>query len=92
MPSGLPQDGKSLINVSWISNGSAIASLRNGSSTIKEGYSWDNNVFVSGDFSLTVLRASLHLQGLYKCKVEYNNTILHSCNVTFSILGMCLGL
>lgn len=83
---------KSLISVSWISNGSAIASFRNESSTIKEGFSWDKSVFVSGDFSLTVLRASLDLQGLYECNVGYNSTILHSYNVTFSILGMCLGL
>uniref|UniRef100_H3DCM3 Si:ch211-180a12.2 n=1 Tax=Tetraodon nigroviridis TaxID=99883 RepID=H3DCM3_TETNG len=78
---------KSLISVSWISNGSAIASFRNESSTIKEGFSWDKSVFVSGDFSLTVLRASLDLQGLYECNVGYNSTILHSYNVTFSILA-----
>lgn len=92
VPSDLPWDDKSLISVSWISNGSAVASFRKERSAVKEGYSWDSDVFVSGDFSLTVLRASLDLQGLYECKVAYNSTMLHSCNVTLSILGMCLGL
>lgn len=90
VPSDQPWNDKSLLSVNWTSNGAAIASFRNESSTIKEGYSWNNNLFVSRDFSLTVLRASLHLQGLYECKIGYNSTILHSSNVTFSILGMCL--
>ncbi|TWW81332.1 hypothetical protein D4764_01G0011470 [Takifugu flavidus] len=77
----------SLLSVSWIRNGSAVALFRNTTSTINEGYSWNISDFVNGDFSLTVLRASLNLQGLYECKVDYNSTILHSSNVTLSILA-----
>lgn len=91
-PSGLFGDDQSLISISWFSNGSAIASFRNATPHIKEGYSWEINDFVNGDLSLTILRASLDLQGLYECKVDYNSTMLHFSNVTFSILGMCLGL
>lgn len=68
-----------------------MASFRNTMSNIEEGYSWNISDFVNGDFSLTVLRASLDLQGLFECIVDYNSTILHSSNVTLSILGMCLG-
>lgn len=80
----------SLINVSWISNGSDIASFSNAVTKIKEGFGWDTREFVNGDFSLTILRASLGLQGVYECKVSYNSTTLHSSNITFSILGMSL--
>ncbi|XP_039991875.1 uncharacterized protein si:ch211-180a12.2 [Xiphias gladius] len=78
---------QSLINVSWISNGSEIASLGKAVTQIKESFSWDTSDFVSGDFSLTILRASLDLQGLYECTVSYNSTMLHSSNVTFGILA-----
>lgn len=81
---------KSLITVSWVSNGSATASFKEAAPQIKEGFSWDTSDFVSGDFSLTVLRAGLDLQGVYECTVSYNSTTLHSSNVTFSILGMSL--
>ncbi|XP_029693725.1 tyrosine-protein phosphatase non-receptor type substrate 1 isoform X3 [Takifugu rubripes] len=77
----------SLLSISWMRNGSAVALFRNTTSTINEGYSWNISDFVNGDFSLTVLRASLNLQGLYECKVDYNSTILHSSNVTLSILA-----
>nr|XP_033467994.1 uncharacterized protein si:ch211-180a12.2 [Epinephelus lanceolatus] len=78
---------KSLIQVSWISNGSDIASFREGVPQIKPGFSWDTTDFVNGDFSLTVLRAALDLQGVYECTVSYNSTAVHSSNVTFSILA-----
>ncbi|XP_037610758.1 uncharacterized protein si:ch211-180a12.2 isoform X1 [Sebastes umbrosus] len=78
---------KSLIKGSWISNGSDIASFGEATTHIKEGFSWDTSDFVNGDFSLIVLRASLNLQGVYECTVSYNSTILHSSNVTFSILA-----
>lgn len=79
---------QALIQVSWISNGTSIASFDNAATNIKPGFSLDPSAFVSGDFSLTILRASLHLQGVYECKVSYNSTTLHSSNVTFGILGM----
>ncbi|XP_041819387.1 uncharacterized protein si:ch211-180a12.2 [Chelmon rostratus] len=78
---------KSLFKVSWMSNGSDIASFTKAVTQIQEGFSWDTRDFVNGDFSLTVLRASLGLQGVYECKVSYNATMLHSSNVTFSILA-----
>ncbi|XP_034717006.1 uncharacterized protein si:ch211-180a12.2 isoform X5 [Etheostoma cragini] len=78
---------KSLIKVSWISNGSDIASFREAATRIKEGFSWDTTDFINGDFSLTVLRAGLDLQGQYECTISYNSTRLHSSNVTFSILA-----
>ena len=81
---------KSLITVSWMTNGSDIASFKEAATQIKEGFSWDTDDFVNGDFSLTVLRAALDLQGVYECAVSYNSTTLHSSNVTFSILGMYL--
>lgn len=81
---------KSFIKVSWISNGSDIASFRKAATQIKEGFSWDTSGFVNGDFSLTILRAMLDLQGTYECTVSYNSTTLHSSNITFSILGMSL--
>ncbi|CAB1440046.1 unnamed protein product [Pleuronectes platessa] len=78
---------ESLITVSWISNGSAIASFGNVATQIKEGFFWRPSDFISGSFSLYVLRATLALQGVYECTVSYNSTILHSSNVTFSIIA-----
>lgn len=81
---------ESLIGVSWMSNGSDIASFGKAAPQIKTGFSWDTRDFVNGDFSLTVLQASLDLQGVYECTVSYNSTMLHSSNITFSILGMSM--
>ncbi|XP_044035804.1 uncharacterized protein si:ch211-180a12.2 isoform X2 [Siniperca chuatsi] len=78
---------KSLIKVSWISNGSDFASFSNAAMQIKDGFGWDTRDFNNGDFSLTILRADLDLQGVYECTVSYNSTMLHSSNVTFSILA-----
>lgn len=79
-----------LIQVSWISNGSDIASFGEAATQIKEGFSWNTSEFVNGDFSLTILRASLPLQGVYECTVSYNSTMLHSSTLAFSILGRLL--
>ncbi|KAK9530452.1 hypothetical protein VZT92_011951 [Zoarces viviparus] len=78
---------ESLLEVNWISNGSDIASFRDAATHIKEGLSWDGSNFANGDFSLTVLRAALDLQGVYECTVSYNSTALHSSNITFRILA-----
>ncbi|KAF7659510.1 hypothetical protein LDENG_00295880 [Lucifuga dentata] len=78
---------KSLIEVSWISNGSDIASFEEATTQIKEGFSWNAGEFVNGDFSLTILKASLNLQGIYNCTVSYNSTQLHSSTVIFTILA-----
>ncbi|XP_028286332.1 uncharacterized protein LOC114451722 isoform X2 [Parambassis ranga] len=75
------------ITVSWINNGSDIASFGKVTVQIKEGFSWDTKDFVNGDFSLTALKASLDLQGVYECTVRYNAAIVHSNNVTFSIVA-----
>ncbi|XP_019128665.2 uncharacterized protein si:ch211-180a12.2 isoform X2 [Larimichthys crocea] len=72
---------KSLIKVSWTSNGSDIASFSEAETQIKDGFRWDTRDFVNGDFSLTIPRASSDLQGLYECRVSYNSTTLHSSNV-----------
>lgn len=68
-------------------NGSDVASFGETLSEIKEGFSWVVADFVYGDFSLTILKASLGLQGLYECTVSFNATQIHSDNVTFSIVG-----
>ncbi|XP_019963177.2 uncharacterized protein [Paralichthys olivaceus] len=78
---------QSLITVSWISNGSAVASFGNKATQIKEGFIWDPSDFISGDFSLTILTATLALQGVYECTVSHNSTVLHSSNVTFGIIA-----
>ncbi|XP_019218178.1 uncharacterized protein si:ch211-180a12.2 isoform X1 [Oreochromis niloticus] len=78
---------QSLIAVSWVKNGSEIASFGKPATQIKEGFSWDNADFVNGDFSLVVLKASLDLQGMYECTISYNFTILHYSNVTFTIVA-----
>lgn len=78
---------ESLIKVSWITNGSVVASFSKAASKINESFTWDTGEFVKGDFSLTILGASLNLQGVYECIVSYNSTMLHPSNVTFSILG-----
>ncbi|KAM6897993.1 uncharacterized protein PEZ65_020096 [Lycodopsis pacificus] len=78
---------ESLLEVNWISNGTDVASFRDAATHIQEGLSWDSSNFVNGDFSLTVLRAALDLQGVYECTVSYNSTTLHSSNITFSILA-----
>lgn len=81
---------KSLFTVSWRTNGSAIALFTKAAEQIKEGFSWDTKDFVNGDFSLTLLRAGLDLQGVYECTVSYNSTLLPTSNVTLTILGMSL--
>ncbi|KAM4715233.1 natural cytotoxicity triggering receptor 3 ligand 1 [Anableps anableps] len=85
-----PQGDKmdvSLIRVDWTRDNSNVASFEGAEEQIKEGFSWDPSDFTNGDFSLTILRTSLRLQGVYKCRVSYNSTDLLSSNVTFSILA-----
>lgn len=78
---------ESLIDASWMSNGSVVASFGGTTEDVKDGFSWDTSEFVNGTFSLTVLKASLSLQGAYECRVSYNSSELDSSNVTLSILG-----
>ncbi|XP_028331320.1 uncharacterized protein LOC114481110 isoform X2 [Gouania willdenowi] len=77
----------SLIDAKWRSNGSAIASFKEAASRINEGFSWDTTEFINGVFSLTILKTSINLQGVYECTVSYNSSIVNSSNVTFSILA-----
>ncbi|XP_015249771.1 PREDICTED: uncharacterized protein LOC107097220 [Cyprinodon variegatus] len=77
----------SLIRVRWTRNDSSIATFGGAEEQIKEGFSWDPTNFTNGDFSLTIMRASLSLQGVYECKVSYNSEDLPSTNVTFSIVA-----
>lgn len=77
----------SLIQVSWTSNGSSVASFNNGMLNAEPGFRWSASQFDNGDFSLTILSTSFNLQGVYECTVSYNSTTWHSSNVTFSILG-----
>uniref|UniRef100_A0A3Q3GD09 Si:ch211-180a12.2 n=1 Tax=Labrus bergylta TaxID=56723 RepID=A0A3Q3GD09_9LABR len=62
---------KSLIKAGWTKNGSDIASFTQAVTQIKEGFRWDTGDFINGDFSLTILRASLELQGLYECTITF---------------------
>ncbi|XP_072312400.1 uncharacterized protein [Eucyclogobius newberryi] len=78
---------ESFIQASWVKNGSEIASFGESVSQIKEGFRWDVTDFVKGDFSLTILKASLIQQGVYECTVIYNATQLHEDNVTFNIVA-----
>ncbi|XP_018533870.1 uncharacterized protein si:ch211-180a12.2 isoform X2 [Lates calcarifer] len=78
---------QSLLNVSWVSNGSKVASFGKATARTEEGFSWDTSSFVDGDFSLTILRASLDVQGVYECTVSYNSIMLRSSNVTFGVLA-----
>lgn len=78
----------SLININWTRDGSEVASFGEATAQIKDGFRWDTADFINGDFSLTILKASLSLQGTYECKVSYNFSSLHSSNITFTILGM----
>ncbi|XP_037546811.1 tyrosine-protein phosphatase non-receptor type substrate 1 [Nematolebias whitei] len=77
----------SLININWTRDGSEVASFGEATAQIKDGFSWGAADFINGDFSLTILKASLSLQGMYECKVSYNFSSLHSSNVTFTILA-----
>lgn len=79
---------KSLLEVHWTRNSSDVASYIRGAEQVNPGFSWDTQGFNNGDFSLTVLRTSLGLQGVYTCTVNYNYVELDSSNVTLSILGM----
>lgn len=89
LPVSIEEDNivKSLFKVNWISNNSTIASFSKNTTQIKEGFSWDTRDFINGNFSLTVLRASPSLQGVYECTVSYNSTMLHSSNVTFDVVA-----
>ncbi|CAJ1080381.1 uncharacterized protein si:ch211-180a12.2 isoform X1 [Xyrichtys novacula] len=78
---------KSLIKAGWTRNSSEIASFTKSEGRIKEGFSWETADFINGDFSLTILRASLDLQGVYECTVSYDSTMEHSSNTTFNILA-----
>nr|XP_054605686.1 uncharacterized protein si:ch211-180a12.2 isoform X3 [Nothobranchius furzeri] len=77
----------SLIKVSWTRDGSGVASFGEAAAGIKEGFSWNMADFIHGDFSLTVLRASLSLQGVYECSVSLNATTLHTSNLTFTVVA-----
>ncbi|XP_041671603.1 uncharacterized protein si:ch211-180a12.2 isoform X2 [Cheilinus undulatus] len=86
-PPSLGQIDNSLIKAGWTRNGSDVASFSQAVEQKQEGFSWDTGDFVNGDFSLTILRASLDLQGVYECTVSYNSIMQHSSNTTFSILA-----
>ncbi|XP_029954741.1 uncharacterized protein LOC115393775 [Salarias fasciatus] len=77
----------SLIEARWTRNGSDVASFVKAESQTKQGFSWNEADFTKGDFSLTVLRAALDLQGLYECTVAYNSEPKTASNVTFGIIA-----
>lgn len=77
------------MKVKWIKNGSdVVASFGETPATIWDGFSWNNESFINGDFSITLLKASLDLEGVYECSVSYNSSSIHTSNVTFGIVGM----
>ncbi|XP_061667122.1 uncharacterized protein si:ch211-180a12.2 isoform X2 [Syngnathoides biaculeatus] len=75
------------LEANWASNGSAVASFKNATAQIKDGFVWTTGLFRNGDFSLTVLRVGLSLQGVYECTVRYNSSALHSSMVTLSVIA-----
>ncbi|CAN9509072.1 unnamed protein product [Ophioblennius macclurei] len=77
----------SLIEARWTMNGSDIVSFPTVPPVINETFIWDPTEFIKGDFSLTILKAALDLQGLYECTVKYNSDLVHARNVTFGILA-----
>ncbi|XP_077406780.1 uncharacterized protein LOC144038291 isoform X2 [Vanacampus margaritifer] len=78
---------EALVEVDWVSNGSAVASFKNATAWIKDGFFWTTDHFLSGDFSVTVLDVGLSLQGAYECTVRYKSTTLLSSTVTLSIIA-----
>ena len=85
-----PGAQEALLQVSWATNGSEIASFRNATQHIKNGLSWDTSLFLNGTFGLVVLNASFASQGLFECTVTYNSTQRDTANVTLSIQGKSL--
>ncbi|KAF6734746.1 Tyrosine-protein phosphatase non-receptor type substrate 1 [Oryzias melastigma] len=78
----------SLMKVKWIKNGSdVVASFGETPATIWDGFSWNNESFINGDFSITLLKANLDLEGVYECSVSYNSSSIHTSNVTFGIVA-----
>ncbi|KAJ7984482.1 hypothetical protein DPEC_G00355280 [Dallia pectoralis] len=82
----IPLIDQSVLEVSWTSNTSVIASFgtRDGNH-MENGVSWDTSLFVNGTFSLTLLNATFDKQGVYECHVSYNSSDLHLSNVTLGI-------
>ncbi|XP_037135011.1 uncharacterized protein si:ch211-180a12.2 isoform X1 [Syngnathus acus] len=75
------------IEVNWVRNGSVVASFKNATAWIDDNFFWTPGRFLSGDFSVSVLRVGLSLQGVYECTVRYNSTILDSSTVTLSVFA-----
>ncbi|XP_077358061.1 uncharacterized protein LOC144004608 isoform X2 [Festucalex cinctus] len=78
---------EALVEVDWVSNGSGVASFKNATARIKDGFFWTTGHFLNGDFSVTVLDVSLSLQGAYECTVRYESGMLLSSTVTLSVIA-----
>ncbi|XP_051925322.1 uncharacterized protein si:ch211-180a12.2 [Hippocampus zosterae] len=83
----LDQADEALLEVEWLRNGSAVASLRNASARTEDGFFWTTGRFLIGDFSLTVVGVGLSLQGQYRCTVRRNSSTLHVSAVTLGVIA-----
>lgn len=70
----------SLLNITWSSGGSIIASKNH----TQAGFFLNSTAFPS--FPLTVFNATPHQQGVYECRVSYNDTD-YATEVTLTILA-----
>ncbi|XP_077481363.1 uncharacterized protein LOC144092444 isoform X1 [Stigmatopora argus] len=83
----LEQVEENLLEVDWVSNGTSVASFKNVTAQIKDGFFWNVDHFLNGDFSVSVLAVGLSVQGVYECTVRYNSEKLHSTNVTLNVIA-----
>uniref|UniRef100_A0A3B3RBZ7 Si:ch211-180a12.2 n=1 Tax=Paramormyrops kingsleyae TaxID=1676925 RepID=A0A3B3RBZ7_9TELE len=77
-----------LLGVSWLHNGSVIASSGADGNRTEEGFSLEAGTLETGAFSLTLHSVSASKQGEYVCGISYNHTLLYSGSVTLCILGL----
>ncbi|XP_072568792.1 uncharacterized protein [Paramormyrops kingsleyae] len=77
-----------LLGVSWLHNGSVIASSGADGNRTEEGFSLEAGTLETGAFSLTLHSISASKQGEYVCSISYNHTLLYSGSVTLCILGL----
>ncbi|XP_048871781.1 uncharacterized protein si:ch211-180a12.2 [Brienomyrus brachyistius] len=77
-----------LLGVSWLHNGSVIASSGADGNRTEEGFSLKAGTLETGAFSLTLHSVSASKQGEYVCRLSYNNTLLYSVSVTLCILAL----
>nr|XP_061807652.1 uncharacterized protein LOC133598882 [Nerophis lumbriciformis] len=84
----LDEVDENLVEVDWVSNnGTSVASFKNATEQIKDGFFWTTDHFLIGDFSVNILSVGLSMQGVYECTVYYDSRKLHAGNVTLSVIA-----